>query len=121
MSVCRPGDFGNPWIVGTPGRVTLTLDGAKTEYHLPRDLTAEDAAKMFSIWIEGYSIPFDMKPDCLNRQGRRAMWDHLAARRAQIFDRLPDLRGKDLACWCPLDAPCHADVLLRMANTPSGK
>ena len=22
------------------------------------------------------------------------------------------LKGKDLACWCPLDKPCHADVLL---------
>ena len=27
-----------------------------------------------------------------------------------------DLRGKDLACWCPLDQPCHADVLLELAN-----
>lgn len=26
------------------------------------------------------------------------------------------LRGKNLACWCPLDAPCHADVLLEIAN-----
>ena len=26
------------------------------------------------------------------------------------------LRGKDLACWCPLDLPCHADVLLELAN-----
>lgn len=29
---------------------------------------------------------------------------------------LSELRGKDLACWCPLDQPCHADVLLEMAN-----
>ena len=28
------------------------------------------------------------------------------------------LRGKDLACWCPLDQPCHADVLLEIANKP---
>lgn len=28
-----------------------------------------------------------------------------------------ELRGKDLACWCPLDQPCHADVLLEIANT----
>ena len=28
------------------------------------------------------------------------------------------LRGKDLACWCPLDQPCHADVLLEIANAP---
>jgi hypothetical protein len=26
------------------------------------------------------------------------------------------LRGRDLACWCKLDEPCHADVLLRLAN-----
>ncbi|MBA4766106.1 MAG: DUF4326 domain-containing protein [Porphyrobacter sp.] len=26
------------------------------------------------------------------------------------------LRGKNLACWCPLDGPCHADVLLNIAN-----
>lgn len=26
------------------------------------------------------------------------------------------LRGHDLACWCPLDGPCHADVLLKVAN-----
>jgi hypothetical protein len=28
-----------------------------------------------------------------------------------------ELRGKNLACWCPLDQPCHADVLLRLANS----
>ncbi|MDU0348316.1 DUF4326 domain-containing protein [Actinomyces sp. MRS3W] len=26
-----------------------------------------------------------------------------------------DLMGRDLACWCPLDEPCHADVLLALA------
>lgn len=29
---------------------------------------------------------------------------------------LAELRGKNLACWCPLDQPCHADVLLKLAN-----
>ena len=28
------------------------------------------------------------------------------------------LRGKNLACWCPLGSPCHADVLLEVANAP---
>ena len=28
------------------------------------------------------------------------------------------LAGHDLACWCPLDQPCHADVLLEIANSP---
>jgi len=27
------------------------------------------------------------------------------------------LAGKDLACWCPLDQPCHADILLEIANS----
>ncbi len=27
-----------------------------------------------------------------------------------------ELRGKNLACWCPLDEACHADVLLAIAN-----
>lgn len=27
-----------------------------------------------------------------------------------------ELRGKNLACWCPLDQACHADVLLEIAN-----
>ena len=26
------------------------------------------------------------------------------------------LYGKNLACWCGLDQPCHADVLLEIAN-----
>lgn len=27
-----------------------------------------------------------------------------------------ELAGHDLMCWCPLDQPCHADVLLELAN-----
>jgi hypothetical protein len=33
-----------------------------------------------------------------------------------LNDFLEPLHGKDLACFCPLDQPCHADVLLRLAN-----
>lgn len=33
-----------------------------------------------------------------------------------IADAKDELRGKDLACWCPLSSPCHADVLLELAN-----
>lgn len=28
-----------------------------------------------------------------------------------------ELRGKSLSCWCPLDQPCHADVLLEISNS----
>lgn len=33
-----------------------------------------------------------------------------------ILDRIHELRGKDLACYCPIGEPCHADVLLELAN-----
>lgn len=36
-----------------------------------------------------------------------------AEKRAEVKRQL---RGKNLACWCPLDKPCHADVLLEIAN-----
>jgi hypothetical protein len=29
---------------------------------------------------------------------------------------LSPLRGRNLACWCPIGTPCHADVLLKLAN-----
>jgi len=31
-------------------------------------------------------------------------------------EHLHELRGKNLACWCKPDEPCHADVLLELAN-----
>lgn len=46
--------------------------------------------------------------------------DLLKARQRDEADRLrkwlAPLVGKDLACWCPLGEPCHADVLLELAN-----
>jgi len=52
-------------------------------------------------------------------------WDEAEMAVVELFrrhciDTLPDLsslRGKDLACWCPPDRPCHADVLLELANS----
>jgi hypothetical protein len=45
-------------------------------------------------------------------------------REALLGGRLPfsaddvrrELAGRILACWCPLDGPCHADVLLETAD-----
>ena len=31
-------------------------------------------------------------------------------------DFLAEVRGKQLGCWCPLNKPCHADVLAELAN-----
>jgi len=37
----------------------------------------------------------------------------------RIAERLPELRGKNLACWCPKELPdcyCHAGTLINLAN-----
>jgi hypothetical protein len=33
-----------------------------------------------------------------------------------LADIMRELRGKNLACWCKPGEPCHADVLLELAN-----
>lgn len=38
-------------------------------------------------------------------------------RRETTVAALRELRGRNLACWCP-PGPCHADVLLELANGP---
>lgn len=39
--------------------------------------------------------------------------------RSRLLNNIEALRGKNLACWCKSDEPCHADVLLELANPPS--
>ena len=49
--------------------------------------------------------------DAYCRYVTEAPWSALFCADAQR-----QLGGHDLACWCPLDQPCHADVLLEIAN-----
>lgn len=62
-----------------------------------RDVLGREARRQvvlqFELWLKG------------TKEGREL---RAAARR--------QLRGCNLACWCRLDNPCHADVLLRVAN-----
>lgn len=37
-------------------------------------------------------------------------------RRTFFAEEITQLRGKQLACWCRPGEPCHADVLLELAN-----
>jgi Domain of unknown function (DUF4326) len=46
----------------------------------------------------------------------RLYYEYVIQRRALGHDFLQELRGHNLACWCPLDQPCHADVLLEWSN-----
>ncbi|MGE0825239.1 MAG: DUF4326 domain-containing protein [Candidatus Binatia bacterium] len=47
--------------------------------------------------------------------------DYIMRRPRLIEAAKHELRGKNLACWCPLNKPCHADVLLALANTPGSR
>lgn len=72
----------------------------------------------------GDTVTIHTLPDADGRQVVREMVVDaaiaVALYRQAFAPDLPDiitqLRGKDLACWCPLDQPCHADVLLELAN-----
>ena len=80
---------GRPSRWGNPFRVgALTPDGDPPE--LQHRATRTDAVEMFEDYMAGLLI--DKPPD------------------------VSELRGRDLACWCRLDQPCHADVLLEIAN-----
>lgn len=48
---------------------------------------------------------------------RRITEARKSAHPARFEDWIAPLRGKNLACWCK-DGPCHADVLLELANVP---
>lgn len=64
----------------------------------------DEAVRAYRAWMNGE--PTGHLFAALNPGAREA-----------VLARLPELRGKNLACWCPLDGqPCHADVLLEMAK-----
>jgi hypothetical protein len=42
--------------------------------------------------------------------------EYIEARPEWIAAARIHLKRKDLACWCKIGAPCHADVLLQIAN-----
>lgn len=45
-----------------------------------------------------------------------SMFHDRIERDPEFMASLKELRGKNLACWCALDQPCHAGVLLELAN-----
>ena len=92
--VGRGSIWANPFRVGAP----------RGDWLPP--LRAAQAVRLYERWLTGAA----------------AQPPHGVAR-AVILANLHQLRGKDLACWCPLvdmhanPVPCHAEVLLRLANT----
>lgn len=84
--VGRGSHWGNPWRVGDP-LMTEAPDGRGA-------IRGQEFVITPDLAVALYRAAFT--PDI--REGR-----HLLA-------------GRDLVCWCPLDQPCHADVLLELAN-----
>lgn len=89
VKVDRSTKWGNPFIVGKHG-------------------TREDCVTLFKFLIHGH-LCISVDKACADAQQQCVK---MAKR------NLRHLRGKELACWCPLNAPCHADVLLEAAAKP---
>jgi hypothetical protein len=101
--VARPGAWGNPFDVrryGIERAVTLYDDLVRGIW----DPTTVGSG--LSILDFAYSDHRAWRDEL-----RRRIGPGHPAELAQVF-----LAGHDLACWCPLDQPCHADVLLAIAN-----
>lgn len=69
----------------------------------------------------GWGNPFRIGENALDRadaveQFRDLVMDPGRTYQAFRAEVRKHLAGKNLACWCPLDQPCHADVLLEIAN-----
>lgn len=93
--VGRPTKWGNPWSVKGVRAWLASVNVKETYSDRER---AENCAYQYELWLEK-GLPVT------NNKQRRFLLGALA-----------ELRGKDLACWCPLNQKCHADVLLRLAN-----
>jgi hypothetical protein len=94
MYVGRPTKYGNPYrIVKENGIFVVRLDGV---YFGCSEMKSA-AAIMAVNWFIDYL-------------GNMPTWI-----RSEMLD---ELRGNNLACWCPLDQSCHADILIALANVP---
>lgn len=104
VSVARPGRWGNPYPVPLIERQIAVA--------MYRDLMSGffSPAPLDGLAERDFHAVYAAKETWRKRFGY-GVYPMLEAKRL--------LRGKNLACWCPLDQPCHADVLLELANAPS--
>lgn len=99
VKVTRPGLFGNPFTL---------MDGHAIGYN--RDMSRIWAVEEFRRYI---ALPVGHK-----LFGPCYEFEFLAKDHARLIEQLPSLRGRNLACFCDKMDPCHADVLLEIANRP---
>jgi hypothetical protein len=65
-----------------------------------------------------FGNPFPLTAARSRSDALAAFTQYLRRRLADEPGFLEPLRGKNLGCWCRLDEPCHADILLEAANRP---
>lgn len=118
--VTRSTVFGNPWVAGKDAAFWWPRAmhcGWQSEHPVPAGrIDAETAVSIFRYWMEGLMPDRGGLPVNMSEFGHEALRSNLRDRRALILSRLPELRGRSLACWCKPGCPCHADVLLEIAN-----
>lgn len=104
VCVTRPGAYGNPFRVGG---------------HYRRDGGGIPRMGMHFVFVEAYEGHQDATFTTIKTADEAIAWFRwyvTAGSPEQWKKKLVALRGKNLACWCRLDQPCHADVLLELAN-----
>lgn len=97
VNVARPSKWGNPFTIEQCREAGFRGDDAAI---------ALRCVAAFRVWAD--TIYWQNK-----WQGPES-----EKRRNAILSGLSSLRGKNLACWCKIGDPCHADVLIKMANRP---
>lgn len=104
--VGRPSLWGNPW----------TVRDASSLYRVPEPERAAWAVARYRRELEHWAL-FSDWGFYVSEERWRQVRDEFRDRGFQnMRDAAVVLAGLDLACWCPLDQPCHADVLLELAN-----
>ena len=75
--------------------------------------TGPDAAQRYRMAVSTFPVDKDTLATWKAYGGSASLLIAIAGR---VWPVLEELRGKNLCCWCPLDKPCHSDVLLEIAN-----
>lgn len=106
---------------------TIVVDrtsGFGNPFPISKGITSIHMGKTSEVWTVGtWEGPamwiMDSKPEAakLAVDAFRA-WLTQPSQEKLLATAKKKLRGKNLACWCSLDQPCHADVLLEIANAP---
>jgi hypothetical protein len=110
--VGRPTKWGNPFSVrGDAAPLAAVASGGKGNDPHYR---AKGVVNLYFRWLSGRPVECGLTAMMAQKEFREAG----SPDPPTISDIQAELRGKDLACFCPLDKPCHADVLLDLANAP---